>query len=134
MSPVVDIISGILEPILKFIPDPNERARMAQETSNRLLDAYSAQDQAQAEINKTEAASSNVFVAGWRPFIGWVCGVSVAWAYLLGPITKWSFVALGKSVAELPPTAVDENLWALMFAMLGLGGLRTYEKVRSIAK
>ena len=134
MNPIAAAITGILEPLLRFIPDPNERARMATDATNRLLDAYSAQDQAQAEVNKVEAASGNVFVAGWRPAIGWTCAAAVAWAFVVGPVAKWVLVTLGRSVAELPPTAVDENLWALMFAMLGLGGLRTFEKVRGVTR
>jgi hypothetical protein len=83
------------------------------------------------EVNKAEAASGSVFVAGWRPAIGWVCAAAVAYTYLLVPVGMWLSFLVGKPIAK--PPVLDANLWELMFAMLGLGGLRTFEKIKGVA-
>jgi hypothetical protein len=86
----------------------------------------------QAEINKIEAAHRSVFVAGWRPFIGWVCGVGFLWAFLGHPLFEWAVVLSGKSI-EAPPIVTDHML-ELVFALLGLGTLRTAEKLQGRSK
>ena len=83
---------------------------------------------AQVEVNKIEAAHSSVFVAGWRPSIGWVCAAGLAWAFVLAPIASWALVVMGIK-GELP--AIQTNyLMELVLAMLGIGGLRTFEKLQ----
>jgi len=86
----------------------------------------------QLDINKQEAASSSMFVAGWRPWIGWVCGVALAYQYLARPLLTWGFAFMGKPIPLLP--GLDGNLWELMLGMLGLGGLRSWEKTKGVAK
>lgn len=83
------------------------------------------------ETNKIEAAHSSIFVAGWRPFIGWVCGFALAFNYLVRPFWMWA-VAVWWPEAPVPPS-LDEMLWELMFGMLGMGGLRTFEKVKTLS-
>lgn len=86
----------------------------------------------QAEINKIEAAHRSVFVAGWRPFIGWVCGLGFLWAFLGHPLLEWSLALSGRT---LPAPAIHtEHLMELVLALLGLGGLRTAEKIAGRAK
>lgn len=80
----------------------------------------------QAEINKIEAAHRTLFVAGWRPFIGWVCGLGFAYAFLLYPILQWAAAIWQPSLT--PPALMTDNMMELVIAMLGLGGLRTFEK------
>lgn len=87
--------------------------------------------QGQMEINKAEAGNPSVFVAGWRPFIGWVCGGALAYQYVLRPVIQFGFAAAGHPLPTLP--GIDDNLWQLMLGMLGLGGLRTFEKVKGAA-
>lgn len=82
----------------------------------------------QAEINKVEASHRSLLVAGWRPFIGWVCGIGLLWAFLGQPIFQWVVVLSGADVAT--PTLATENMMELVLAMLGLGGLRTVEKIQ----
>lgn len=87
---------------------------------------------AQTEINKIEASHRSLFVAGWRPFIGWVCGVGLMWAFIGHPITEWAFVFF--EVEATPPKIVTDHMMELVLALLGLSGLRSYEKIQGKAK
>ncbi len=81
----------------------------------------------QAEINKIEASHRSVFVAGWRPLLGYVCGIGLGFAYVINPIIQW---LIGLPGPDLPMDHMSE----LVMALLGLGGLRTLEKVKGVAK
>jgi hypothetical protein len=92
---------------------------------------------AQVEVNKIEAGHSSVFVAGWRPFIGWVCGVALALYYvpmfIIGMgLWVWACLEAGAMVPR-PELGVAEII-GLVMAMLGLGGLRTFEKLHGVAR
>jgi len=124
---------AVLGPILgkaaeRLIPDPEARAKWVSETLGMFMQA----DLGQLKVNEAEAQSSSIFVAGWRPFIGWVCGAALLYSYLLVPLVVWLGFVIGKPVPK-PPT-LDANLWELMFGMLGMGALRTYEKVSKLTK
>lgn len=87
--------------------------------------------QGQLSVNQAEAASPSVFVAGWRPFIGWVCGSACAWNWIGFPVAKFACSYFGHPLA-LSPADLSE-LWPLLMGMLGLGGLRTVEKIKGVA-
>lgn len=87
--------------------------------------------QGQLEINKEEAKSPSFFVAGWRPFVGWVCGSGCAWNWVGLPILK-SLLAIAGNTINVSPADLSEML-PLLLALLGLGGLRTFERVRGKA-
>jgi len=87
--------------------------------------------QGQMAVNQVEAASPSVFVSGWRPFIGWVCGVACAWNWMGLPVAKIIAAYAGHSI-ELSPADLGEMMPVLM-GMLGLGALRTFEKVQGVA-
>lgn len=89
--------------------------------------------QGQLEVNKAEAASSSVFVAGWRPFIGWVCGAACAWNWIGLPVVKAALLTFTSIKLDLAPADLTEMLPVLM-GMLGLGALRTYEKTQRVAR
>ena len=78
----------------------------------------------QSEINKVEAQHRTIFVAGWRPFIGWVCGVALAYNFVLRDLLIWF---LGQE--QVPPALQMEHLMTVLVGMLGLGGMRTFEKL-----
>ena len=82
--------------------------------------------QGQLDINKTEATNPSMLTSGWRPAIGWVCALAMCYQYLVRPFITAFYPAL-----TFP--GLDENLWQLMMGMLGLGGLRTFEKVNNVA-
>lgn len=96
------------------------------------LDDCDVVDIAQLDINKTEAAHRSIFVAGWRPFIGWSCGVALAWNYIAQPILVFTLAQTGNLV-DLPALDMSQMMPVLM-GMLGLGGLRTFEKYKSVSK
>lgn len=87
---------------------------------------------AQIGVNQAEAGNGSLFVSGWRPFIGWVCGAALTYQYVMRPLVMWGILSAGYSVPEMP--GLDDNLWQLLLGMLGLGGLRTFEKVKGISK
>jgi len=86
----------------------------------------------QLDINKIEAASPSVFVAGWRPFIGWVCGVACAWNWVGLAMAKFVALTFFNHAIDLHAADISEMMPVLM-GMLGLGGLRTFEKVKGVA-
>ena len=87
--------------------------------------------QGQLDINKVEAANPSVFVSGWRPFIGWVCGAAFAWNWIGLPVAKAALALSGHSI-ELAPASLTEMMPVLL-GMLGLGGFRTVEKIKGVA-
>jgi len=88
---------------------------------------------AQIELNKIEAAHRTIFVAGWRPFIGWVCGMALLYVFMLRDLLAWGIAASGASIPN-PPELATEGLFTVLLALLGLGGLRTVEKLNGRAK
>lgn len=87
--------------------------------------------QGQMDVNRAEAASPSAFTSGWRPAIGWVCGLALLFQYILRPMLMWFGVIGGHQWPPLP--GIDDNLWQLMLGLLGLGGLRTFEKTKGVA-
>ena len=119
---VDDAIGAALGIVNKFIPDPNQRAEAEAALRNSLQDWDAQQNQ----VNANEAQNSNLFVSGWRPAIGWIGAFGLAYQYLLRPI------AVGAGVHDLP--ALDSSLMELVWALLGMAGLRTYEKIQGVAR
>ena len=135
-GPLLGLLPSLLpmlgEVLDRVIPDKAEAAKARLEMEGKLLEAATAQAGQQAAINQAEAASNNLFVAGWRPFIGWVCGAGLAWAFIAMPIATWMLAAL--EIRQTLPRLEIEYLLELVVAMLGLGGLRTFEKLKGVAR
>ena len=85
----------------------------------------------QLEVNKTEAASASIFVAGWRPAVGWTCVIGLLYTFLLRPLLSW---LSGMIDIPVPPMLDMGDLFTLLAGMLGLGGMRTFEKLNGVAK
>lgn len=88
--------------------------------------------QGQIDVNKEEAKSSSVFVSGWRPFIGWVCGTACAWNWVGLSLAKFVALTFFATAIDIRPADITEMMPVLL-GMLGLGGLRTYEKINKVA-
>ena len=83
----------------------------------------------QTKINEIEAGHRTVFVAGWRPFIGWVCGEALAYNFVIRDLFIWI-----TKTTDAPPALQMEHLMTVLLGMLGLGGLRTFEKIKDKVK
>ena len=131
------ILSALIGPATelagKFIADKDQAAKLAHELST-MADKHSHEALlAQIEVNRAEAASGSVFKGGWRPFIGWVCGAAFAYHFVLQPFILFGVAVAGVSIPELPSFDMG-SLMTVMMGMLGLGGLRSYEKKQGLTK
>lgn len=141
MGTILDIIPAISTLLDRLIPDPavREKAKLELLRTDRAQDleefkiAISA-DAQQSETNKIEAQSSDRFVAGWRPFIGWVCGVAFAYHFVVQPLLAFIIANSTATHAVVLPVFDMDALSTVLMGMLGLGGLRTLEKIRKISK
>ena len=115
---LTETVKGVADVVDKFVETPDEKAAF------QTVMAKMAQQPglAQVELNKIGAAHRSIFVAGWRPAVGWVCAVGLAFAFLVNPILQWT---VGEAGPELPLDIMME----LVIGMLGLAGLRTAEKL-----
>jgi hypothetical protein len=116
-----------------FLPeDPKKRAEAERKIEAQLTEHLAKIDMAQLEVNKTEAAHRSIFVAGWRPFIGWSCGAAMCLNFIIFPLASFVLAQTGYLV-ELPKLDMAEMMPVLM-GLLGLGGLRTVEKIKQVSK
>jgi hypothetical protein len=122
LTAVSDLANTVIN---KIWPDKTEAEKQQ-------LAAAVAIVQGQIDTNKEEAKNPNVFVSGWRPFIGWVCGVSLGYTYIGYPLLLWASAAWFPTL-NVPKLVNDGMLYELLFGMLGLGGLRTFEKWKGVA-
>ena len=128
LAAILDLGNTLIQ---RVFPDPAAANTAKLELMKLQQTGELAQMTGQLEINKTEAASSSLFVAGWRPAIGWVCAAALAYQYVFKPLMTWLLGAAHIVVPAMP--GLDEHLWELMLGMLGMGGLRTFEKVQGVA-
>lgn len=126
------LIPAVATLLDKIIPDPQAAAAAKMEMLRLQQTGELAQITGQLEINKSEAQSSSVFVSGWRPFIGWVCGAAFAWNWIGLPVAKVS-LGLAGYVMELAPADLSEMMPVLL-GMLGLSVMRTVEKIKDVAR
>lgn len=132
---LIPVLANIID---RVIPDPQAAAdakmkalEMAQKGELAVLQAETDIAKGQIEINKTEAAT-DVFRGGWRPACGWTCAAGLFYNFIVQPLLPWFVIAAGGHVPPLP-NIDNETLLALLLGMLGLGSLRTYERVRGKA-
>jgi len=134
--PIAALLPSLL-PVLgdvldRFFPNKEEKERAAREIEAKLTEHLAKIDLAQLEVNKAEAASRSMFVAGWRPFVGWTCGMALAYTYVVQPILIFGLAHYGYWV-ELPPLDMS-TMMPVLLGMLGLGGLRSFEKYKGVSK
>lgn len=127
MLGVDTIISGIFNIFNKIVPDKDTRLKLQHELELYKLTSDFKNAMSQIEVNKVEAAHESIFVAGWRPFIGWVCGIAFTYHVIVVPLLMFVGNVTGNPI---PAPAFDAILLTnVLFGMLGLGGFRTYEKI-----
>lgn len=128
LGPIFEIGKTLLD---RFVPDPEKKAAAEMELVRMAADGELKQVIAQLEINAREAAHPSIFVAGWRPFFGWAGGVGFIYSVMLQPMLAWYSSVRGWPV---PPALNIDLLWVVITGMLGIGGLRTFEKSRGTTK
>lgn len=126
------LISPVTQLLDKFIEDKDQKAKLAHEIATMAERHAHELAKGQIEVNKNEANHKSIFVAGWRPFIGWTCGLALLYHYLIQPIAVFAVAVYGTTI-ELP-TFDMASLMTVLLGMLGLGGLRTFEKFKGVSK
>jgi len=127
---LIPIVSDVVG---RFLPEDKEAVKKAQREIEEKLTTHLAQiDLAQLEINKNEAAHRSLFVAGWRPFVGWSCGLALAYTYLIEPVATFIMAQTGHLI-DLPSVDLS-TMMPVLLGMLGLGGLRTFEKFKKVSR
>lgn len=118
---VADLAKAVVD---KIFPDKSDQERQQLAATLTII-------QGQIDTNKQEAANSNIFVAGWRPFIGWVCGSAFAIQYVVGPLGTWLSNIITGHAIQFPVLDLG-TMMPLLLGMLGLGGMRTVEKINDV--
>lgn len=130
---LIPVLAPLLGNILdRVIPDKAAAEKAKAEAEAGLAAALAAADAAQVDLNRTEAQHQSLFVAGWRPGIGWVCVAALGYQFLARPLLPWLVAVAGLDVPPMP--SLDDMLWELVLGMLGMSGLRSLEKVKGVAR
>ena len=129
LEAAISPVKAIADLIDEFVETPDEK-RAAESLKAKLAQNS---DRAQAAVNAVEAGHRSVFVAGWRPAVGWVCAAAFAWHFMLADLAAWALALAGDTTA-LPALGGVDHLVTVLMGMLGLGGLRTFEKITGRAK
>lgn len=130
---MIELLVGPISALLaRIVPDKSERDKLAHEIATMAERQAHDQVMAQIEVNRTEAAHNSLYVAGWRPFIGWSCGIAMAFNYVGVPLVETGSVLYGTPLALNPLDL--EVMMPVLLGMLGLGGMRSYEKRNGVAR
>jgi len=121
-------VGTLINTVASFIPNPEEKAKAQLAMQQAIITAALTADSEQRAINKTEAASGSMFVAGWRPAVGWLCIVTLAWCWILAPFVSWTVALFNSHIPQLPVLNKDEAS-TLLYALLGIGAMRTADKI-----
>lgn len=126
---IFDAVTPVITKILDFIPDPAQKLAAQQQ----LMLALQQWDAQQNEINAEEAKNENIFVSGWRPFIGWICGGAFAYKFVIQPFLIFLLLASHSAFDYHNLPNLDwAEMSSVLLGLLGLGGLRTFEKVKGV--
>jgi|TARA_R100001480_G_scaffold48520_1_gene61867 hypothetical protein len=126
---LLPVVGDVLD---RFFPNKEEKEKAQREIEAKLTEHLARIDLAQLEVNKQEAAHRSLFVAGWRPFIGWTCGLALFYTYLAQPVAMFVMAQTGDLV-QLPHVDLS-MMMPVLLGMLGLGGLRSFEKYKGVSK
>jgi hypothetical protein len=125
VATLVGPVTGLLD---KFIEDKDQKAMLAHKIATMSEEHHQDLMKAQIEVNKVEASNSNLFVSGWRPFIGWTCGLGMFGNFITIPFANFVLALLEISIVI--PLVPLETMMPVLMGMLGLGAMRSYEKTR----
>jgi hypothetical protein len=129
---IIDSVLSIGSTILdRVIPDKNARDAAKEELARAINDQDFQLALEQIKVNEAEASSDNLFKSGWRPAIGWVCGIAFSLHFVFFPILDWFLVLFGHTAIVIPFDM--STLMTVLGGLLGLGSLRTFEKMKGVA-
>ena len=128
MSLVATLIGPVTGLLDKFIEDKDQKAMLAHKIATMSEEHHQDLMKAQIEVNKVEASNSNLFVSGWRPFIGWTCGLGMFGNFITIPFANFVLALL--EITIVIPLVPLETMMPVLMGMLGLGAMRSYEKTR----
>ena len=131
MDPITAIVTVGSQLITRLFPDPAQAAAANLELTKMQMSGELAQITGQLDINKVEAASTSVFVSGWRPFVGWVCGLGLGYVAIVEPIARFIATMVGYT-GNFPSIDTTITMQVLM-GMLGLAGMRSFDKKNGVA-
>lgn len=126
-------LGGVIEAVGKVAGDLITTDKERMELSLREKEIDQRTDLAQVEVNKVEAAHQSLFVAGWRPAIGWVGVASLAYQFVLYPLGTWVLAGWFPDIKP-PPMLDTDALWVILSGMLGIAGMRSFEKSKGVAR
>ena len=129
LGSLVGPVTGLLD---KFIEDKDVKNKLAHDLSTMAERHAQELAKGQLEVNKTEAAHKSLFVAGWRPAIGWICGLGMASNFFVIPIANFVLALTGSTI--LIPLLDTGEMMPVLMGMLGLGAMRTYEKKQGVQR
>lgn len=130
---MIELLVGAISPLLdKFIPDADERNKLAHEIATMTQRQAHEIAKAQIQVNKKEAESKSIFVSGWRPAVGWVCVTGFAFNFIVSPIG--TFLCDINNIDAALPTLDLSEMTPVLMGMLGLGAMRSFEKARGVAR
>ena len=133
MSLFTSLVGPATDLLDKFIEDKDQKAKLAHDLAT-MADKHAQEiSLAQISVNKEEAASGSIYKGGWRPFVGWVCGVAFCYHFILQPVIIFIVSIIGVNVPDLPEFQMN-TLLTVLGGLLGIGGLRTYEKQKGLTK
>ena len=133
MSLINSLIGPATKLLDKVIEDKDQKAKLAHELATMADKLAHEQQLAQMAINKEEAASGSLFKGGWRPCIGWICGIAFGYHFVLQPVIIFVVALIGIEIPDLPKFDMN-TLLTVLAGMLGIGSLRTYEKQKGLTK
>jgi hypothetical protein len=130
---MIELLVGAISPLLdKFIPDADQRNKLAHEIATMTQRQAHEIAKAQIEVNKTEAGHKSLFVSGWRPAVGWVCVTGMGFNFVAVPLGNFM---LSLSHSDVTLLALDlTQMMPVLMGMLGLGAMRSFEKAKGVAR
>jgi hypothetical protein len=129
LQALIGPVAGLLD---KFVEDKDQKNALAHEIATMAERQAHESVMAQIEVNKAEAASASLFKGGWRPAVGWVCAMALFYHFILQPVLLFGVAVSGVAIPALPEFDMA-SLMPILLGMLGLGGLRTVEKIKGKA-
>lgn len=128
---VATLGSDIIGLIDRFIPDKEKAQEFQNQFQLIVAQAQANSDHDQAAVDQAEASNPSMFIAGWRPMVGWVCAAAYAWQFVVEPLFAWFYTVLSKTPPPPLPVLDSSDLNTVLFGMLGLAGVHAYENIKT---